>query len=74
MTADIVIDIIFNAVKIVEKKRQFFHNGLPIPVYEMIGIYKDKNEKNAQISSWKSEKFRINIHHSKQIKRKGEKK
>ncbi len=45
MVFDILVDIIFNSVKIVEVKKQFFFNAPPKPIHEMIRTYKDKNGK-----------------------------
>jgi hypothetical protein len=62
MACDILIDVIFNAVKLVEKKKEFYFNAPPKPVHEMIRNYKDKNGKTVWIPGSKPEKFRINLY------------
>lgn len=49
IACDLLIEMIFGAVKVVEAKKEFFFNAPPKPVHEMIRNYKDKNGKTVWI-------------------------
>ena len=70
MVHEILIDLISTSVRLVESKKQFFHNAPPKPVHQMIWKNTENNKKSNLPPVSKPQKFRINLYLKQSTKEK----